>query len=91
MDWGYFDMQGIIEIIKRAATEAIEEGAPAGVFFGTVYSAEPVMIELEQKLMLEEKNMVFIHGTGALEAGDRVVLLRAQGGQLFVVLGKLLK
>lgn len=133
-----------VEMIKRASTEAILATMPAGVYFGTVKSADPIEIEIEQKILLTQKQLVLStlvqdfdvdmtveheteeydlthkhdiiitspHGdTGnirdyngkhtheykgtktftvhlKLEAGEKVILIRVQGGQKYLVLDR---
>lgn len=119
-----------VENIKRAAMEAVKASMPSGVYFGTVISASPLKISVEQKMTLTEKqlvlttlvqdfsvNMTVTHttenrsgGSGdasfashnheykgtksflvhlGLKAGEKVMLIREQGGQKFIVLDRI--
>lgn len=119
-----------VENIKRAAMEAVKASMPSGVYFGTVISASPLKISVEQKMTLTEKqlvlttlvqdfsvNMTVNHttenrsgGSGdasfashnheykgtksflvhlGLKAGEKVMLIREQGGQKFIVLDRI--
>lgn len=119
-----------IDLVKRAALEAVEAGKPINIVFGTVLSASPLQINIEQKLTLGAKQLILsrnvtdytvmmtvdhktedkaggsnesafaIHnhdykGTkaflahNALKIGEKVILLRLQGGQKFLVLDRL--
>lgn len=119
-----------VENIKRAAMEAVKASMPSGVYFGTVISASPLKISVEQKMTLTEKqlvlttlvqdfsvNMTVNHttenrsgGSGdasfashnheykgtksffvhlGLKAGEKVILIREQGGQKFIVLDRI--
>lgn len=119
-----------VENIKRAAMEAVKASMPSGVYFGTVISASPLKISVEQKITLTEKqlvlttlvqdfsvNMTVNHttenrsgGSGdasfashnheykgtksflvhlGLKAGEKVMLIREQGGQKFIVLDRI--
>lgn len=119
-----------VENIKRAAMEAVKASMPSGVYFGTVISASPLKISVEQKMTLTEKqlvlttlvqdfsvNMTVSHttenrsgGSGdasfashnheykgtksflvhlGLKAGEKVMLIREQGGQKFIVLDRI--
>jgi murein DD-endopeptidase MepM/ murein hydrolase activator NlpD len=77
---------GIIETIKRVALNVYEASNPVKVMFGTVLSTNPVKIEIGtiKKLVLTEEFLVL---NGDVFEGDRVTLIRIQGGQKFVVLG----
>lgn len=83
-------MSELIRIIKQAAVEAVEEAKPVGIIFGSVLSIEPLKLRINPKLILDKdflmvpehlKNMTY-------EKGDSVILLRSQGGQAYVILGK---
>lgn len=115
--------------IKTIALNALEASKPSGIFFGTVLSASPLKIQVEQKMTLGAEflvlstlvqdftvNMTVDHktedksggsgeasfashnhdykGTKAfrvhlgLKAGEKVILLRVQGGQQFIVLDR---
>lgn len=46
-------MPNMVQIIKQAATEAVEAGKPVNFTFGTVISTEPLQIRVDQKLILK--------------------------------------
>jgi hypothetical protein len=126
----------IVEAAKMAALAAVESTKPSGVYYGTVISASPLKINVEQKMILEKAQLVLSrnvteytvemtvnhstdyesshthaiqdtytgggtssptshrHGyTGrktftvhnGLVTGDKVILLREQGGQKYLV------
>lgn len=117
-------MADLVETIKKAALAAIEASNPVAVTFGVVLEVKPLKISVEQKITLEEQQLILtqavvktkisfsttfltekalssdlahFHGySGTMEAsidtnlkkGDKVVLLRMQGGQKFVVLDR---
>jgi hypothetical protein len=125
--------------MKIAATGAVDAGKPVCVMFGVVISAEPLKINVEQKMTLEGAQLVLarnvteytvemtvehqtdaetahfhavqdtfsgggsssptthLHGyTGrksfivhnALTVGEKVILIREQGGQRFIVVDR---
>lgn len=51
-------MPNLIEIIKIAAVDAVKASNPAAILFGTVTSASPLKINVEQKLTLDESHLV---------------------------------
>ena len=83
-------MPDLLDIMKRAALGAVDSTDPATFIFGTVTGTGPVEIQIDQKLTLSTAQLVFMASLPAssLAMGDSVVLLRQAGGQLFVVLGK---
>lgn len=48
----------LVEILKRAAVEAVEAQKPIHVYFGKVVSATPLKINVEQKMELGEKQLI---------------------------------
>jgi hypothetical protein len=73
----------ILELFKKIALEAVECEKPVAVMLG-VCTDGGVMVE--ERLELGSEHLVVMKGVEAVP-GDRVVLLREQGGQRFFVLG----
>lgn len=51
-------MPNIIEIIKKAAIEAVEASKPCSLLYGTVTSICPLKINIEQRLTLEKEHLM---------------------------------
>lgn len=117
-------LMALLETIKKAGLGAVEAASPVNVLFGTVISAEPLKVNVDQRFMLTDKNLVIaehlwtynveMHVKNAdvstsepnaykasmdsadvtiqrnLKAGDKVILLRVQGGQQYVILDKVI-
>ena len=122
-------MGSLNETIKRIALDVMNKQMPVGVYFGTVASVTPLKIDVEQKMILEEQQLVLTSavqdfdvemtvehvtedksgGSGedsfalhnhdytgtksfnvklGLVSGEKVILLRVQGGQKFIVLDR---
>lgn len=82
-----YDAKDLLKTIKQASTEAVRASCPVAVCTGTVTSASPLKIKIDQKLTLGEKQLIKCRETGSLNVKDGVVLLRQQGGQKYIVLG----
>lgn len=52
------DANGLVEAMKKAALDAMEAGKPANIYFGTVTRTAPLEINVEQKLVLGEGQLV---------------------------------
>lgn len=52
------DANGLVEAMKKAALEAVESTKPVNVFFGEVVSKSPLKINVEQKMILGEAQLV---------------------------------
>lgn len=48
----------LVETLKKAAIEAMEAKKPVNVYFGEVVSAAPLKINVEQKMVLGEKQLI---------------------------------
>lgn len=51
-------MPDMVQLVKRAAVEAVEAGKPVQILFGQVVSDSPLKIQLDQKATLTEKMLV---------------------------------
>lgn len=52
------DMGEFVKAIKKASVEAMEASKPVNVCFGTVTSASPLQINVEQKMTIGEAQIV---------------------------------
>lgn len=52
------DANELVETLKRAALEAVEAKKPVNVYFGKVVTASPLKINVEQKMILGEKQLI---------------------------------
>ncbi|MEA4988928.1 MAG: DUF2577 domain-containing protein [Anaerovorax sp.] len=137
-------MPNLLQIMKQASADAIEEGKPVNLVYGTVQNTDPLRILVEQKLLLEEPFIIcsrnvtdhdvkmevshetefsgaYAHqhsvstsgGSGTsdtdkepphkheykgkktyrilngLRIGEKVIMIRMQGGQRFIVLDRI--
>lgn len=117
------DFTPLVAQIQGVATAAVETGKPVNVVFGTVKSVSPLVVETEQKLILQQAQLVLarnvtdhwitmevdhlteletcevahLHGykgikeyylMNALKKDEKVVMLREQGGQRFIILDR---
>lgn len=83
----------LIDLIKTVAVKAVEATNPVNVLFGTVVSESPLEIQIHQRLKLTGEFLVITERVtqANLKRADKVILLRVQGGQQFVVLDKVVK
>ena len=79
----------LVQSMKQAAIEAVEAGAPSAPFIGTVSSADPLRVRLNQRLTLAGEWLIFLRSQREPDVGDRLALLRFEGGQQYLVLGYL--
>lgn len=81
-------MTQFIETIKQVAVNAVEAKKPVNVLFGKVSSASPLMVRLSADQIYSQEFLVTLDPPPAFQVGDVLVLVRIQGGQKFIVLGK---
>lgn len=90
----------LVNLIKQASMGAFESSNPVAVLFGTVVKANPLEVNVEQRFTLTRDFLVLterlteyrvtVEGQQitirrGLQTGDKVILLRVQGGQQYVV------
>lgn len=52
------DANELVVLLKKAALDAVEASKPVNVYFGEVLSASPLKINVEQKMILGEKQLI---------------------------------
>lgn len=83
-------MPSLVETIKQVALSVVKESKPVGVDYGTVESISPLKIKLDQKRTLTDTFLVLTRtAREGLKLNSKVVLLRVQGGQKYVVLDRM--
>lgn len=130
------DINELVRAVKQAAVEAVKADGPMAVSFGTVTSASPLKIQVDQKKTLTDAQLILTNnvrdfavemttmvgksesphfteeesgGAGdasfaahkhkyegrkkwkvhlALKSGEKVILLRCDGGQKYIVLDR---
>ncbi|HBF5133982.1 DUF2577 domain-containing protein [Clostridioides difficile] len=84
--------QELLQIIKKAAIDAVETSNPMRVVFGTIESISPLRVKIEQKASFEESFLIqtdtFKKYTDK-KIGDKLVLIRMQGGQQYLILDRM--
>ena len=97
----------LVRLVKQAAVEAVAAGNPMSVCFGTVASASPLKIMVDQKKTLTNAQLMLTNNVRdftaeitangetqklkihlGLKTGEKVILLRCDGGQKFIVLDR---
>lgn len=93
----------MLNVIKRAAVEAMATGQPVAILFGNVTNTNPLEVNVDQRFTLDAdffivpevltKYELQIGGNkyvirSGLKPGDQVILLRMQGGQKYLILDK---
>lgn len=53
------DAVELVKTVKKASIDAMESTKPVNICFGTVVETRPVRINVEQKMILNEAQMIF--------------------------------
>jgi hypothetical protein len=80
--------EGLIPLLKRVALEAVDASKPTVVLYGTVSGITPLTIYLEQKRTITRGFLVVTDKAKNLVVGDKVVMIRMQGGQKYIIMDK---
>ncbi len=80
--------EGLIPLLKRVALEAVDASKPTVILYGTVSSITPLTIYLEQKRTITRGFLVVTDKVKNLVVGDKVVMIRMQGGQKYIIMDK---
>lgn len=93
----------LLNLIKHASLGALEAGNPLAIQFAIVTHIHPLEVNVDQRFTLEEDFLIVPDGLvelkltiglteytlrRGLEVGDKVILLRVQGGQQFIILDR---
>lgn len=85
------DANELVLLMKKAALDAVEASKPVQWCYGTVKKTDPVEVLVDQRFTLGKQQLVELESENESAAGDEVVLLRQQGGQKYLILGKVKK
>ncbi|GAA0229952.1 DUF2577 domain-containing protein [Metaclostridioides mangenotii] len=81
----------IYDTIKEAALTAVEASKPVAICFGNITSISPLTILVELKMPLSMAQLILTETVRKkeLKIGDKMILIRMQGGQKFVVIDRM--
>ncbi|WP_025026331.1 DUF2577 domain-containing protein [Caldalkalibacillus mannanilyticus] len=93
----------MLQAIKQAAMDALEASNPVAILFGTITKNHPLEVNVDQRFTLTEDFLILTEATKevkvniggteytlreGIKSGDKVLLLRMQGGQKFLLLDR---
>ncbi|WP_343208226.1 DUF2577 family protein [Anaerolentibacter hominis] len=87
-------MPNIVEVIKKAAVDAVRQEKPVAVTFGTLSGSKPVTVKIDQKVTLGPEFLIIPHHFQSdmdekiIKKGDNIIMISLQGGQKFLLLDK---
>lgn len=76
------------QVIKQVAMAAVEASYPVAVMSGSIVNTNPLEVRVEQRFSLSADFLIVPESLKDLKQGDKLILLRVQGGQQFVLLDK---
>lgn len=83
--------QKFIGALKQINQGVKDNSQDVTFYYGQVIEIHPLQIQVDQRFILDEDFLVLtstVAVNNSLNIGDKVVLLRAQGGQQYIVLDK---
>ena len=83
-------MPDMFTVMKQIAENVFEARRPADWCYGKVISLDPFQVQIDQKLPLKKEFLAVRTGVNAssFKVGDKLILLRKQGGQEYLILDK---
>ena len=83
-------MPDLFTAMKQIAENVFTAMRPADWCYGKVISLSPFQVQIDQKLPLKKEFLAVRTGVSAssLKVGDKLILLRKQGGQEYLILDK---
>jgi len=92
----------MLNAIKQAAIEAVAASNPVTILFGEIMQTYPLEVNVDQRFTLTADFLILTEATKelrvgetiirrGLRVGDIVILVRAQGGQQYLVLDRVVE
>lgn len=83
-------MPDLFNAMKQIAKDVFDTLQPADWCYGKVISLDPFQVQIDQKTVLEKNFLAVRTGVSAssFKVGDKLILLRKQGGQEYLILDK---
>jgi hypothetical protein len=81
----------LTQLIKKIAEDARKAAKPCTIVIGTVLKTDSPKIKVNQKLILTDEFLYFTEtaSKSKLKKGDKVVMIRADGGQKYLVVDRM--
>ena len=81
----------LTQIIKKIAEDARKAAKPCYIVIGTVLKVKPLKIKVNQKLILTGEFLYLTETVSdkKLSKDDKVVMIRADGGQKYLVVDRM--
>ena len=83
---------GLIDIIKRASLDAIENAQLCDLRYGTVTSVSPLKVQITNQFTIPASLLVVpkrLKSEDPLKKSDKVALIRQKGGRSYFILDKI--
>ena len=76
------------ELIKRIVQNVLDNWDLTDYVAGSVVKLSPLSVRISDRLILMPANLIPAVDTSTLIVGDRLILLRVQRGQKYIILSK---
>ena len=83
----------MLNTIQQTVLETLEAMKPVAVMIGTITKTNPLEVTIDQKLKPDADFLIVPEALAQkdLKVGDRVVLIRVQGGQQYLILDRVVR
>lgn len=92
-------MADLLDTIKKIVIKTMENSKPVALSYGAVESINPLTVRIDQKLLLGRQFLILtenvmdktVNGitiSNGLKTGDKLIMLRVEEGQKYLVLSK---
>ena len=78
-------MTRFLDVVKRVAVAAVAAEKPEQLVFGTILTVSPFKVKLATQQELKKEFFLALDPKPDWKPGDKLVLLREQGGQRFLI------
>lgn len=78
----------MLNTIKKISAQTGQAAVPAAFMYGSIISVNPIRVWVDSRFEIGKEVLVTFKDL-TLTAGDKVVLLRNQGGQQYLILGRI--
>ena len=83
-------MNDLLQLIKKAAVEAVNASKPCTTCVGKIKTVSPLRVSVGQKMILDRDFLdVTTTARERLKKGSRVLLIRQAGGQKYTIIDTL--
>ena len=78
----------MIEVVKDVVQNILNHWGLTDYVMGTVIETQPLHLKIDERLQLQEENVLRTTALGEINTGDKIIMLRVLRGQKYILLSK---